>query len=152
MLHKSYLLVSHSLVAVQSFSRSVVSYPLWPHGLQHARPHSLCSGVHSNSCHWVDDTSNHLILCHPLFLLSSMLPSIRVFSNESAHPVRWQNIRASASASVLPMNIGGSPKPGNFPRAKLKDAADRKIWSYLICIIYISIYVIYNFIIYLDNL
>ena len=32
--------------------------------------------------------SNHLILCHPL-LLPSVFPSIRVFSNESALPVRW---------------------------------------------------------------
>ena len=34
--------------------------------------------------------SNHLILCHPLFLLSSIFPSIRVFSNESAICIRWQ--------------------------------------------------------------
>ena len=33
--------------------------------------------------------SNHLILCHPLFLPSSIFPSIRVFSNESALPIRW---------------------------------------------------------------
>ena len=33
--------------------------------------------------------SNHLILCHLLFLLSSILPSIRVFSNESALCIRW---------------------------------------------------------------
>ena len=33
--------------------------------------------------------SNHLILCHPLLLLPSILPSIRVFSNESALPIRW---------------------------------------------------------------
>ena len=32
---------------------------------------------------------NHLILCHPLLLLSSIFPSIRVFSNESALPNRW---------------------------------------------------------------
>ena len=32
--------------------------------------------------------SNHLILCHPL-LLHSIFPSIRVFSNESALPIRW---------------------------------------------------------------
>ena len=31
--------------------------------------------------------SNHLILCHPLLLLTSIFPSIRVFSNESAHQV-----------------------------------------------------------------
>ena len=33
--------------------------------------------------------SNHLILCHPLLFLSSILPSIRVFSNESALCIRW---------------------------------------------------------------
>ena len=33
--------------------------------------------------------SNHLILCHPLLLLPSALPSIRVFSNESALHMRW---------------------------------------------------------------
>ena len=33
--------------------------------------------------------SNHLILCHPLFLLPSIFPSIRVFSNESALRIRW---------------------------------------------------------------
>ena len=33
--------------------------------------------------------SNHLILCHPLLLLSSIFPSIRVFSNELALPIRW---------------------------------------------------------------
>ena len=33
--------------------------------------------------------SNHLILCHPLLLLSSILPSIGVFSNESALCIRW---------------------------------------------------------------
>ena len=34
--------------------------------------------------------SNHLILCHPLFLLPSIFPSIRVFSNESYLCIRWQ--------------------------------------------------------------
>ena len=33
--------------------------------------------------------SNHLILCHPLFLPPSIFPSIRVFSSESALPIRW---------------------------------------------------------------
>ena len=46
--------------------------------------------------------SNHLILCCPLLLLPSIFPGIRVFSNESA---LRQSIGASASASVLPMNI-----------------------------------------------
>ena len=33
--------------------------------------------------------SNYLILCHPLLLLSSIFPRIRVFSNESALHIRW---------------------------------------------------------------
>ena len=33
--------------------------------------------------------SNHLIICHPLLLLPSIFPSIRVFSNESALHIRW---------------------------------------------------------------
>ena len=33
--------------------------------------------------------SNHLILCHPLLLLPSTLPSIRVFSNESVLCIQW---------------------------------------------------------------
>ena len=33
--------------------------------------------------------SNHLILCGPLLLLPSIFPSIRVFSSESALPIRW---------------------------------------------------------------
>ena len=34
-------------------------------------------------------SSNHLILCHPLLLLPSILPSIRVFSSESVLHIRW---------------------------------------------------------------
>ena len=49
--------------------------------------------------------SNHLILCHPLFLLPSIFPSIRVFSNESTLRMRWPNIGVSASTSVLQMNV-----------------------------------------------
>ena len=33
--------------------------------------------------------SNHLILCHPLLLLPSIFPSIRIFSNEAALRIRW---------------------------------------------------------------
>ena len=58
---------------------------------------------------------SHLILCHPLLLLPSIFPSIRVFSNESALCIRWPKywsfifnispcIEVSPSTSVLPMN------------------------------------------------
>ena len=45
--------------------------------------------------------SNLLILCHPLLLLPSIFPSIRVFSNESVLLIGGQSIRASVSASVI---------------------------------------------------
>ena len=47
--------------------------------------------------------SNHLILCHPLLLLPSILPSIRVFSNESALHIRWLK-HWNFSFSISPSN------------------------------------------------
>ena len=47
--------------------------------------------------------SNHLILCHPLLLLSSIFPSIRVFSNESALRIRWPKYW-SFSFNISPSN------------------------------------------------
>ena len=47
--------------------------------------------------------SNRLILCHPLLLLPSIFPSIRVFSNESALHIRWPNYW-SFSFSISPSN------------------------------------------------
>ena len=52
--------------------------------------------------------SNHLDLCHPLLLLPSIFPSIRVFFPMSClFTSGGQRIGASVSASVLPMNIQG---------------------------------------------
>ena len=45
--------------------------------------------------------SNHLILCHPLFLLPSVFPSIRVFSSESVVHIRWPKYW---SFSISPSN------------------------------------------------
>ena len=47
--------------------------------------------------------SNCLILCHPL-LLTSVLPSIRVFSSESALRIRWPKYWSFSFRSVLPKN------------------------------------------------
>ena len=57
--------------------------------------------------HWVDDPTQHLILCHPILLLPSIFPSIGSF------PVNWfftsggQSNGVSASASVLPNEYSG---------------------------------------------
>ena len=47
--------------------------------------------------------SNHLILCHPLLLLPSVFPSIRVFSSESVLHIRWPKYY-SFSFSISPSN------------------------------------------------
>ena len=47
--------------------------------------------------------SNHLILCHPLLLPSSIFPSIRVFSNESVLLIRWPKYWSFAF-SISPSN------------------------------------------------
>ena len=47
--------------------------------------------------------SNHLVLCHPLLLLPSIFPRIRVFSNESGLRIRWPNYW-SFSFSIRPSN------------------------------------------------
>ena len=47
--------------------------------------------------------SNHFILCHPLFLLPSIFPSIRVFSSESVLRIRWPKYW-SFSFSISPSN------------------------------------------------
>ena len=47
--------------------------------------------------------SNHLILCHPLLLLPSVFPSIRVFSSESVLHIRWPKYW-SFSFSISPSN------------------------------------------------
>ena len=73
-------------------SRSYVSDSLRPHESQHARPPcpSPTPGVHSDSLTSIALVmpSSHLILCHPLLLLPTIPPSIRVFSNKSTDGYR----------------------------------------------------------------
>ena len=88
------------------FSRSVVSNSLRPHESQHAGPPcpSPTPGVHSRLTS-IESVmpSSHLILCHPLLLLSPIPPSIRVFSNDSTLCMRWPKYW-SFSCSISPSN------------------------------------------------
>ena len=93
---------------ISQFSRSVVSDSLGPHGLQHARlPCPSPTPTYSNLLKLMSIysvmPSNHLILCRPLLLSSSIFPSIRVFSNESVLHIRWPNYQ-SFSFSISPSN------------------------------------------------
>ena len=93
------------MCVVSQFSRSVVSESLQPHGLQHIRPPCLSPTprVYTNSCplsQWCHPTISS---CHPLLLLPSIFPSIRVSSNESVLHIRWPKYW-SFSFSITPSN------------------------------------------------
>ena len=88
------------------FSHSVVSDSLRLRGLQHSRRPCLppTPGACSNSCPscwWCQ--SNYLILYYPFLLLSSILPSVRVFSSESVLHIRWSKYW-SFSFNISPSN------------------------------------------------
>ena len=86
---------------VQSLSRV---QPFGPHG-QHQASLSFTISQSLLKLMSIESVmpSNHLILCHPLLLLPSIFPSIRVFSNESALHVRWSK-HWSFSFSISPSN------------------------------------------------
>ena len=69
------------------------SFPVLHHLLELAQTH-VC---------WVMMPSKHLILCHPLLLLSSIFSSIRVFSKESVLCIRWP-MYWSFRLSISPSN------------------------------------------------
>ena len=82
--HQSHICILVQFSSVQSLSRVLLSTTPWTAACQASlsiinsqsppKPMSIKSVM----------PSNHLILCHPLLLLPSIFPSIRVFSNESA--------------------------------------------------------------------
>ena len=82
-----------------------MSDSLQPQGLQHPRLPSFT--ISRSLLKFMSDESvmpcNHLILCHPLLLLPSIFPSIRLFSNEPALHSRWSKYW-SFSFSVSPSN------------------------------------------------
>ena len=96
--------------AISQFSCSVMSNSLWPHGLQHVRlpcP-SPTPGAYSNSCPsycWCHPTISSSVIPFSSYLqfcpASGSFPMSQVFTSGG------QSIGASASASVLPLNILG---------------------------------------------
>ena len=87
------------------FSHSVLFNSLWPHG--YSTPgfpvlHYL-SEFPQTHVHWVNDA----ILCRPLLLQPSIFPASGSFLISQLLASGGQNIGASASASVLPMNVQG---------------------------------------------
>ena len=75
------------------------------HGLQHVRSLSFTISWSSLKLMSIESVrpANPLILCHPLLLLTSIFPSIRIFGNESALHIRWPKYW-SLSFSISPSN------------------------------------------------
>ena len=98
--------VQHLFMCLQ-FSSVTQSYPTLCNTMNRSTPGPL-----SNTNFWSLPKpmsiecvmpSNHLIFCHPLLLLPSIFPSIRVFSNESALHIRWPK-NWSFSFNISPSN------------------------------------------------
>ena len=91
------------------FNHSVMSDSLQPHGLQHTRLPCLSLSPRICSKHVSTELvmlPNHLILCCPLLLFpSSIFPASVSFPMSRLFASGGQRIKASSSASVLPMNI-----------------------------------------------
>ena len=85
------------------FSCSVVSDSATPWIAAHQASLSITNSQSSPKLMSIESVmpSSHLILCHPLFLLPPIPPSIRVFSNESALRMRWPK-DWSFSFSIIP--------------------------------------------------
>jgi len=91
--------------SLQFSSVALLCLTLWPHRLQHTRPPcpSTTPGVYSTHVHWVSDAIQLSHPHHPLLLLPSIFPSIRVFSNESVLHIKWSKYW-SFSFSISPSN------------------------------------------------
>ena len=103
------LIVCFPDISSVQFSSSVVSDSETPWTAAHQASLSITNSQSLFKLKSIESvmSSNHLILCHPLLLLPSIFPSIRVFSNDSALHIRWPkywsfsfNIRPSKEYSV----------------------------------------------------
>ena len=103
-------LTKQSPISSVQFSRSVVSYSLWPHGLQHARPPcpSPTPRVYSNSCplsQWCHPTISSFVV--PFSSRLRSFPASRSFPMSQLFAWGVQSTGASALASFLPKKSQG---------------------------------------------
>ena len=96
----------HWLSVVQSLGRVQLFVTPWPAARQASLSFPISWSVLRLMSIELMTPSYHLILCHPLLLLPSIFPSIRVFSNESVLHIRWSqywnfNISPSSEYSGL---------------------------------------------------
>ena len=77
------------VIVVQSLSRVQLSVTPWTSAPQASLSFTISWSLFKLMSIESVMPSNHLILCHPLLLLTSIFPSIRGFSDESALHIRW---------------------------------------------------------------
>ena len=99
--------VVNTIFSSVQFSHSVMFYSLWPHELQHARPHcpSSTPGVHPNPCplsQWCHPTISSSVV--PFSSCLQSLSASESFSVSQLFTWGGQSIGVSALASVLPKN------------------------------------------------
>ena len=91
--------------SVHQFSSVAQSCPTLCDPMNHSTPglpvHHQLPEFTQTHVHQVGDAIQHLILCHPLLLLTLFPPSLRVFSNESTLHMRWPKYW-SFSFSIIP--------------------------------------------------
>ena len=96
-------LLSCSLRSVQSLSRVQLFATPWTAACQASLSITNCWSLLKLTSIASVMPFNHLILCHPLLLLPSVFPIIRVFSNESILCIRWPKY-CNFSFSISPSN------------------------------------------------
>ena len=89
--------------SVQSLSRVWLFVTTWTTTHQTSLSITTSRSLHKLICSKSVKPSNHLILCHPFFLLSSLFPSMRLFSHESVLRIRWPKYWGF-SFSISPSN------------------------------------------------
>ena len=100
-----FLVVKFQFSSVQSLSRVRLFVTPWAAACQASLSITNCRSLLKLMSIQSVMPSNHLILCHPLLLLPSIFPRIRVFSNETVLHIRWPKYWSfSFKTSVLPMN------------------------------------------------
>ena len=106
---RRFLLGRKAITNLVQFSCSVVSNPLWPHGLHAACQASLSIANSQSLLKFMSIMlvmpSNHLILCCPFSSCLQSFPASGSFSMSQFFASGGQKIGVSASASALPMNI-----------------------------------------------
>ena len=88
-IHLRWLTISVQFSSIQSLSRVQLFETPWTAACQASLSITSSQSLHKLLSIESVMPSNHLVLCHPLPLLPSIFPSIKVFSNKSGLHIRW---------------------------------------------------------------